>query len=358
MKHCSLFCAGWWPFLLLPLLLLAIVLFFEQRSIETHVAENTRASLSAIDADWAEVETHNRGRDVLISGSPPNLAAVDTALEKARETDGVRVVQLSSDVSTPEVTAPIAPADDPILNASVYDGKVELRGVLANQAALDAVVTQASNTFGTNNVINRLEVGDNTADLANITGLFGALKGKASAVTMNLTGQSMTITGEMPNSPTKVNTLSALKSAFSGTVVDRLTIAPPPDPVAPAKIEHNVCEETISSLLSNAKINFDTGKSTISADSFELLKQIVSTAKRCDDASFEVSGHTDSTGSLEDNMILSEQRARAVVDFLLQAGLPSSQFTAAGYGPNKPLADNNTLAGRAANRRIEFRLKN
>lgn len=358
MKHCSLFCAGWWPFLLLPLLLLAVVLFFEQRSIESHVAENTQASLTAIDADWAEIETHNRGRDVLLSGSPPSLAAVNAALEKARDTEGVRVVELSSDVSTPEVATSIAPANDPTLNAVVYDGKIELTGTLASQAAIDSVVSQASNTFGAANVINRLKIGGNTADLLNITGLFGALKGKASAVTMNMTGESMTVTGEMPNSPTKVDTLSAVRSAFSGTVVDRLTIVPPPPPAALPKIEHDVCEETISSLLSNAKINFDTGKSTISADSFDLLKEIIATAKRCDDASFEVSGHTDSTGSLEGNMRLSEQRAQAVVDYLLQAGLPSSQFTAAGYGPNKPLADNNTQAGRSANRRIEFRLKN
>ena len=353
MKHCSLFCAGWWPFILLPLLLLAVVLFFEHRPIENRVAENTRASLKAIGADWAEVETHNRGRDVLISGSPQSLDQVDTAHDKALAAAGVRVVEMSSDVATP-----IVPPSDPTLNAVINNGKIQLNGVLADQAAIDAVVAQAQNTYGVSNVINKLRIRENTGQLANISGLFGALKGQAPSMTMNLVGQSMTVTGEMPDSPAKVATLSAVKNAFSGTVVDRLTIAPPPAPAAPPKIDSNVCEETIAGLLRDAKINFNTGSANISPSSFELLENITATAKRCADANFEVAGHTDSTGSLAGNMKLSEQRAQAVVNFLLKAGLPSTQFTAAGYGPNKPIADNNTKAGRAQNRRIEFRLKN
>jgi outer membrane protein OmpA-like peptidoglycan-associated protein len=57
-------------------------------------------------------------------------------------------------------------------------------------------------------------------------------------------------------------------------------------------------------------------------------------------------------------MSLSEQRAAAVVEYLVNLGLNANQFTPAGYGPNKPLTENITLAGRAENRRIEFKLKN
>ena len=359
-KHCSIFCAGWWPFLLLPLLLLAVVLFFEHRPIEERVAENTRANLKSIGADWAEVETHNRGRDVLIGGSPSNLEQVDAVRDQALSAAGVRVVEVTS-----EVSSPVAPPSDPSLKTLISGDSVELNGVLADQAAVDAVVAQATTSFGAGNVINNLRVGEHTAQLADTGELFSALKRSASDLSMELDGQSMTVTGELPSSTVKQNTLSAVKNSFSGTVIDRLTIAAPivvaaPQPVAPApvKIERNVCEETIAGLLNNAKINFDTGSSNISPTSFELLENIATTAKRCSDANFEVAGHTDSTGSLDGNMRLSEQRAQAVVSFLLKAGLPSTQFTAAGYGPNKPIADNTTTAGRAQNRRIEFRLKN
>ena len=350
-KHCSLFCAGWWPFLVLPLLLLALTLAFQWRSIEERVAQNTQDSLDAIGADWAEVETHNRGRDVLISGSPSNLEQVGLVEEQAEATAGVRVVEMSSDVSTP-----VVPPSEPSLNAIANGNTIELTGVVADQAAIDAIVAEAQGNFG--NVINKLEIGSNTAQLGSTVGVFSALKGKAPELTMSLIGQTITVTGELPNSATKQNTLTAVNKAFSGTVIDRLTIAAPAPAPAPVKIERVVCEDTIAGLLQNAKINFNTGSATISANSHDLLENIAATAKRCADANFEVAGHTDSTGSLDGNMRLSEQRAQAVVDFLLKTGLPTTQFTAAGYGPNKPIADNTTEAGRAQNRRIEFRLKN
>lgn len=350
-QHCSLFCAGWWPFLLLPLLLLAVVLFFEHRPIEERVAENTRAQLNTIGADWAEIDTHNRGRDVLISGSPSNLEEVSAVRDLAVNTAGVRAVEVTSEVSNP-----ITPPSDPSLKAVVSGDTLELNGSLADQAAVDSVVAQAQATFGINNVTNNLKIGENTAQLSSTSGLFAALKGKASDLTMSLADQSITVSGEMPSSTIKQNTLSAVKNAFSGSVIDDLTVAAPAP--APVIIERDVCEENIAGLLKDAKINFNTGSANISPSSYELLENIAAIAKRCTDASFEVGGHTDSTGSLDGNMRLSERRAQAVVNFLLKAGLPTTQFTAAGYGPNKPIADNTTTAGRAQNRRIEFRLKN
>ncbi len=350
MKHCSLFCAGWWPFIVLPLLLLALVLFFQHRTIENRVAENTRASLDSIGADWAQINTHNRGRDVLISGTPKSLDQIEAVRDKAAQTAGVNLVEMSSDVS---VAA--QPLSDASLNVTINDGKVLLNGVLASQTEIDSVVTQASNTFGASNVINQLQIGDNTDQLADTTGLFGALKNQAPAISMDLVGQSITVTGEMPSSPAKQDTLSRVQSSFSGNVVDRLTIAAAPTVEI---IENDVCETTIANLLSETKINFATGSATISPSSFELLENITATAKRCTGANFEVAGHTDNTGSLEGNMNLSERRAQSVVNFLLKEGLPSTQFTTAGYGPNQPIADNQTNAGRAKNRRIEFRLKN
>jgi len=88
------------------------------------------------------------------------------------------------------------------------------------------------------------------------------------------------------------------------------------------------------------------------------LDSIAEAAKRCPDANFEVAGHTDSAGSLELNLRLSEARAQAVTDYLIKLGLDSSQFSSKGYGPNQPIADNSTKEGRAQNRRIEFTLSN
>ena len=90
----------------------------------------------------------------------------------------------------------------------------------------------------------------------------------------------------------------------------------------------------MNELLASGKINFQSGEAAIKEDSFVLLCSIGNTSKRCDDARFEVAGHTDFVGNLDFNMALSEKRARAVVAHLVGLGLPTEQFVAAGYGPN------------------------
>jgi len=74
----------------------------------------------------------------------------------------------------------------------------------------------------------------------------------------------------------------------------------------------------------------------------------------------EVGGHTDNTGTKAKNITLSEQRAKAVLGYLVQKypTLDQSHFTTAGYGPDVPVASNGTALGRSKNRRVEFRVTN
>lgn len=75
------------------------------------------------------------------------------------------------------------------------------------------------------------------------------------------------------------------------------------------------------------------------------------------DSNLEVGGHTDDRGDLAQNNRLSRKRAEFVRDYLTSNGLDASRFSAQGYGPNSPIADNSTSSGRAKNRRVEVRLK-
>lgn len=70
----------------------------------------------------------------------------------------------------------------------------------------------------------------------------------------------------------------------------------------------------------------------------------------------EISGHTDNTGTPEHNQVLSEQRARSVVEYLVNKGIDSKRLDATGYGETIPVADNFTEAGRALNRRTELKI--
>ena len=72
------------------------------------------------------------------------------------------------------------------------------------------------------------------------------------------------------------------------------------------------------------------------------------------DLKLQVEGHTDSVGSDELNQKLSDNRAKATQDFLVQNGVTSTNITSVGYGKAAPVADNSTAAGRAQNRRVEM----
>jgi OOP family OmpA-OmpF porin len=93
----------------------------------------------------------------------------------------------------------------------------------------------------------------------------------------------------------------------------------------------------------------------LTEDSKAILDRLARKLVRIKEARLEVAGHTDARGDALYNLDLSERRARAVRDYLVERGVNPSRLTAKGYGQTKPLADNESSAGRAVNRRVELR---
>ena len=101
-------------------------------------------------------------------------------------------------------------------------------------------------------------------------------------------------------------------------------------------------------------INFDIDKSTIKPESMGTLNMIVQVLKDNTDIKFEIDGHTDNSGAAAHNLTLSQQRADAVKVQLVSMGMDASRLSAKGFGDTKPISDNNTVEGKANNRRVEF----
>jgi OOP family OmpA-OmpF porin len=106
-------------------------------------------------------------------------------------------------------------------------------------------------------------------------------------------------------------------------------------------------------------VYFEFNKSDIRPESYSVLDEAATTIKTVlsttPDAKFEVQGHTDSKGSDAYNLKLSEARANAVKDYLVtNQQVPAARLMARGYGESKPVASNDSDAGRAKNRRVEF----
>ena len=118
-----------------------------------------------------------------------------------------------------------------------------------------------------------------------------------------------------------------------------------------------VTEEVQKQLNDYARtILFDTGKSSIKAESTSVMVDIIQILNEYPNAKFTVEGHTDSVGSASLNQKLSESRANSVRDFLIDKGIGADRLSAIGYGEDKPIATNNTRAGRTQNRRVEINL--
>jgi OOP family OmpA-OmpF porin len=101
---------------------------------------------------------------------------------------------------------------------------------------------------------------------------------------------------------------------------------------------------------------FDLGKATIKEGSRRALQAAADVLKKYPSVHLRVTGHTSSEGDADFNQTLSEERAQAVVQWLVDAGVPSENLDSRGAGSTEPLADNKTQAGRAKNRRIEFNI--
>ncbi|NLT49592.1 MAG: OmpA family protein [Ignavibacteria bacterium] len=101
-------------------------------------------------------------------------------------------------------------------------------------------------------------------------------------------------------------------------------------------------------------VNFETGKAVITPSSEVILLKALNTMNAYPDLKVEIRGYTDNTGSIRTNNALSQKRADAVRQWLIDRGISSLRITSKGYGPSSPVADNSTAEGRAKNRRIEF----
>lgn len=101
-------------------------------------------------------------------------------------------------------------------------------------------------------------------------------------------------------------------------------------------------------------IYFDFDKTTLQKQSFVELNKVVEFLKQNPSVEIEIAGHTDSKGSDDYNLNLSQGRSQSVVDYLISQGIDSYRLTAHGYGETKPIDTNDSDAGRANNRRVEF----
>ncbi len=237
------------------------------------------------------------------------------------------------------------------------DGEVELRGHLPDESLRDVTESYARARFGMEAVYNAARVAPELPE------------GWSMRVLAGLEALAELHEGEVRVSPESITLEGVTANPDSSGVVARLFVDKlGRDAEFAIDIDHDAalipagsdpspdtCLAAIDEILEEQQIGFESGATELSQEGEETLDRVASAMRDCGRLELEVGGHTDSSGSAGANQRLSQARAEAVIAALMDRRVLVSGLTAEGYGESRPIADNSTEAGRAANRRIEFR---
>jgi OOP family OmpA-OmpF porin len=262
-------------------------------------------------------------------------------------------------VLTPRPTEESAASVVPEFVATLSsEGKLEMRGRLGDALSRDAVDSFARARFGSASVhaATRLApdmpAGWTVRVLATLEALAELDNGTA-----QVRPEIIRVSGVTGSSIASDNVARILSSRLGEGLNFKLDIRYDAklDPLLGLPTDEE-CVDGINAILAEHKINFEPGSAQIARDAAGTLDKIAEQMKQCADFPMEVGGHTDAQGREEMNLELSQKRAEAVVAALMERRVLTGNLTATGFGETVPIGENETEAGREANRRIEFRL--
>ena len=252
------------------------------------------------------------------------------------------LLDVNIDLVQPAAPAPIAVAEiSSKLVASRTGDQVVLVGEVSSQGMRDRILSSAQNQFSL--VVDKIDI--NQAIDGEIFN--GDVSGALEMIELLPNGQVVwsdeTLSVHGFSSSENKSTLQTMFSALGVETRGSFDVRTLDDP--------DTCNRSFAELLTDNQIQFRTSSSQIGSESASLLESIAQMTKSCP-GNILIEGHTDNIGNADSNMQLSLARASSVRSFLGNIGVDVGRISTAGFGAERPIADNSTSEGRAANRRI------
>lgn len=238
------------------------------------------------------------------------------------------------------------------------DGGIVLNGYARNEADRVAILADAERLFPGKVTDRSIKIAQGAPDanwnataMANMAGLANLESGE-----FTMTDWDSVLTGRAASGDIRegINaSLTGLNGSYNGaaniSVADMAAVN-----VGEIKSE-DICQSLFDDLKGANKISFAYNRAEIrGAPTIALLNNLASAANQCSSFHVNIEGHTDADGSEAYNLDLSRRRAEAVQNYLVANGVNAANVSGGGYGESRPVASNDTPAGMAANRRIEF----
>lgn len=291
----------------------------------------------------------------LLAGSDVPQDAFDKVVGEL-ETGLPDVFSLTSTLEKKE-TATQGPAE---FTATLSEaGRVELRGRLTDEMQRQAVDAFAKSAFSGAQVLTATRLDETLPDgwpvrvLAGLKALAEVEHGK-----LLVRADLVEVTGVTGSTATRGRITQILSDELGQGQTFRVNVRYDEalDPLAALPTPEE-CAADVNAVIARTKITFTPASAEIATTARPVLDELAAILSNCPAMQMEIGGHTDSQGSEGGNQALSQARAEAVLLALQGRRVDVSGMTALGYGETKPIAENETEAGREANRRIEFVLQ-
>lgn len=228
-------------------------------------------------------------------------------------------------------------------------GKLSLTGSVPTERKKERLLSQARLVFGFDNVVDEISVSQ-SAPVLNWKGKTLDLMAQLATLgpfSLTLNNDAIAVDASVPDDTIKSAWIDWLANFFVDRPLAVDASALRVDGSLPAQASFDL------STLFNLAVNFASGGFEIPEQDKAALDSAAEILQE-DGRTLRIVGHTDSTGNADANRVLSEQRANSVREYLLAKGVNPQKLSSYGLGQDRPIADNDTDAGRAKNRRIEF----
>ncbi|MFV2000170.1 MAG: OmpA family protein [Acidimicrobiia bacterium] len=337
-------------------ILVVVAVQFGTSSIEADI--QTRSNRALVGAGYPDVSAVATGTAVALSGNIASDQSEEEAFAAVASLEGVSIVE-----------GKLWPLSDGVLDQVVVTGDaLDITWDTGTATITGSVSTAEKATFVIDTLGVDFPLGVIAEGLTPIEGLadesawLGATLGLTQRIASVLpqgrlildpNSRILTVSGETEDKSLRneLNDLATETAEILGFDVNpaiRLL------ETGPTEEDVEELQVNLDDLIEGKIVEFESTSFDLTDAGKELLDEISAALELVEGVRVEIAGHTDSRGNDDDNMILSQQRAQAVFDYLVSKGADPERFDVIGYGETQPIADNDTNSGRARNRRIEF----